>query len=156
MDDDEFIEQIKAFLRSWRTAGLATVNADAEPHAANVQYALGDDESLPLYFVSSLRSAHSQHIALEPRIAMTIYAHTDEPDQIHGVQLHGLCARIDDAVASHHAWNVYTKRFPFITENPLLEERVRGEQFYRVTPTWLRWIDNRRGFGFKLERSLTV
>jgi uncharacterized protein YhbP (UPF0306 family) len=155
MTDHELIQEAGAFLRQWRTASIATVDAGGEPHAANVQFAVDESNEPPrLVFVSSLGSAHSEHIALDGHVALTIYAHTDEPWRIHGLQLHGLCERITEPAAKAQAWNIYVKRFTFITTDPMLEARMRGEEFFIVTPTWLRWIDNRRGFGFKREMTL--
>ena len=155
MTDSELYDAVRAFLHTWRTASLATVDEQGHAHAANVQFAV--DERLHLIFVSSDSAAHSRHLARDPQAAMTVYAHTDEDAgaaAIHGVQLHGRCARIDGADARQHAWNVYSRRFTFIADNHVLAQRVKQEQFYRFIPTWLRWIDNRRGFGFKKEMRL--
>jgi uncharacterized protein YhbP (UPF0306 family) len=154
MTDAELFAEMRAFLSAWPTASLATIDAYGDPHAANVMFAL--DADWHLYFVSSPDSAHSQHIARQPAVAMTIYAHVDEPSQIHGVQLHGVCEQVTDDHERQHAWQVYARRFPFVAANPAMTQRVKKECFYRVTPAWVRWIDNRRGFGFKVERYLTV
>jgi len=153
MSDAELISEVVAFLRRRPTASLATVDEAGHPHAANVQFALAAE--LRLIFVSSLRSAHSMHIAADPWVALTIYAEVDGPRQIHGVQLHGRCEAVAEPLKGI-AWDVYVNRFPFITTNPALEARARAEQLYEVRPTWLRWIDNRRGFGFKREMRLGV
>ncbi len=156
MTDDELLVEVTAFLQANRTASLSTVDATGHPHAANVQFAV--DENLSLYFVSNLKSAHSQHIAIDPRIALSIYAPTDDgdPTQIHGLQMHGQCQRITDPAALEQCWRTYTTRFPFIKENRTLEARVRSESFFTVTPSWFRWIDNRKTFGFKREMHLTA
>lgn len=152
MTDPELIDEVRTFLHTWRTASLATVDEQGHAHAANVQFAV--DERLHLLFVSSDKSAHSQHVARDPAAAMTIYAHTDEasgPAAIHGLQLHGRCEIITGADAMKHAWEMYIRRFTFIADNHVLAQRVKQEPLYRFIPTWLRWIDNRRGFGFKQE-----
>lgn len=154
MTDAELFAEIRAFLSQWPTASVATVDAHGEPHAANVMFALDGDWRL--YFVSSPDSAHSQHIARQPAVAATVYAHVESWSEIQGVQLHGACNMVADETEWQHAWQVYTLRFPFIAANPALVARVKQERFYRVAPTWLRWIDNRRGFGFKEERNLTA
>jgi len=150
----DFFTEVPIFLDTWRTASLATIDENSRPHAANVQFACRDIEHL--YFVSSPDSAHSQHLIIEPRIAMTIHAYVDAPELIHGVQLHGRCTPVTDDKQKQIAWDCYTAAFPFILSNPAIEQRVRDEQFYLVVPTWMRYIDNRRGFGFKVEQFFEV
>jgi uncharacterized protein YhbP (UPF0306 family) len=138
-----------------RTASLATVDADGNPHAANIQFAYDDD--LNLYYVSSPDAAHSRHIALasNPAVAVTVYDHHDsEPALIHGLQLHAHATAVTDAVERGRVLTLYTARFPFITTDPKLAAAVERQNFYKLTPTWLRLIDNRRGFGWKAEMQL--
>ncbi len=136
-----------------RTASLATVDADGQPHAANIQYAF--DDQLNLYFISSPDAAHSRHITRNPGVALTVYDHHDaEPQTIHGLQLHALAARVTDPVERAKALALYTARFPFIATDPKLAAAVAQQSFYKLTPTWLRLIDNRRGFGWKKEVNL--
>jgi len=152
--DAQIITEVTAFLGTWRTMSLATVDAQGHAHAANIQFV--PDDALNLYFVSGLASAHSQHIVLDPIVAATIYAHTDEHTQIHGVQLHGRCAQVSDEAEKAKAWDLYVDRFDFIQGNAMFEKHLRSEPFFKVTPTWLRWIDNRRSFGFKMEITLSA
>ena len=157
MDDKELFDEVRTFLSQWRTGSLATVDEAGQPHAANVQFVADGD--LSLYFVSSISSAHSRHIAQDPYAAMTIYAHINDdegPAAIHGLQLHGQCFAITDEADRIAAKKRYLDRFAFIAQNEALAARVKAEQFYVFRPTWLRWIDNRRGFGFKQERTLVT
>ena len=154
MTETEFNQEIRAFLSTWRTMSLATVDAQGHAHAANLQFVA--DDQLCLYYVSSLSSAHSEHIVIDPRVAATIYAHTDEHTQIHGLQLHGRCEQVVDVTQKQRIWELYVNRFDFITGNPMFESFLRSEEFFKVTPTWLRWIDNRRSFGFKMEQTLSA
>jgi uncharacterized protein YhbP (UPF0306 family) len=149
--------QFHQFLHAHRTAGLATVDELGRPHAVNLWYAM--DKQDRIYFVSSLDSAHSRHIVSDPHVALTVYGHAKSPMHIHGMQLHGLCASIPappegDARTWRQAWKVYTERYPFVAEHELFTEAVKSQCFFRITPTWARWLDNRKGFGFKVEMSL--
>lgn len=138
-----------------RTASLASVDAHGRPHAANVQYAF--DDRLNLYFVSSPDAAHSRHIAQNPAVALTVYDHDDaEPATLRGLQLHARAAAITDAVERAKALALYTARFPFLATDPTLGAAVEKQSFYKLTPTWLRLIDNRRGFGWKCEMDLAA
>lgn len=133
------------WLAEWHTASLATVSDDGLPHACNIQFALVDEQ---LIFVSSPDSAHAGHIADSPRVAMTTYAHTQTPDQIHGVQLHGsVSVPSGDALA--RATDAYLRGLGLAPQQ--WQARVQSQTLYCVTPDWIRVIDNRRGFGFKLE-----
>ncbi len=151
MTDPEVDPQIADFLAAHRTASLATVDAAGLPHAANVQYV--SDDALNLYWVSSTASEHSQHLADRPGSAITVYAHVDAPDQIHGVQMHGTAELLSDAAAVTLVRALYEATYPFAAEPPY-RDAVAAQSFYRFRPTWVRWIDNRRGFGWKHEKTL--
>ncbi len=141
-------------LASCRTASLASVDDQGHPHAANIQYAF--DNQLRLYFVSSPEAAHSKHIQRCPHVAVTVYDHHDEePAVIRGLQLHALAHSIDDPVERASALTLYFARFPFVTTDPAMGEAVERQRFYRLTPIWMRLIDNRRGFGWKMEKDLS-
>lgn len=153
MPTTDLDRDIELFLATCRTASLATVDASGQPHAANVQYAIA--EGLDLLWVSSPSSAHSQHLSEQPRAAMTVYAHQDDAANIHGVQMHGQVVAITaDTPQWNQAWDRYTQKFAFVASHPQFADAVRAQSFYRFTPTWLRWIDNRRGFGWKHEVKL--
>lgn len=154
VDTFDFFTEASQFLKTWPTASLATIDENGSPHAANVQFAASDIEHL--YFVSSSKSSHSLYVETNPNVAMSIYAHVDTPDQIHGIQLHGRCQAINEGADQDRAWDCYCEAFPFVLTNPMIEQRLRSEQFYVVTPTWMRYIDNRRGFGFKAEHVFEI
>lgn len=148
-------QEAAVLLARCRTASLATVDADGHAHAANIQYAF--DDQLNLYFVSSPNAAHSQHIGANPAVALTVYDHQDsEPAFIRGLQLHARATPVTDAVERANALALYTARFPFIATDPRLAAAVEQQSFYKLTPTWLRLIDNRRGFGWKIEMDLAA
>jgi uncharacterized protein YhbP (UPF0306 family) len=50
-----------------------------------------------------------------------------------------------------HAWELYVAKFPFVMELKAIVER---NTLYAFIPSWVRQVDNRRGFGFKQEWSL--
>ncbi len=152
--DIDIMREAVTLLGQCRTATLATVDPQGGPHAANIQYAL--DDKLNLYFVSSADTAHSRHLSAHPAVALTVYHHDDaEPGTIHGLQMHASAEAVNDAVERGKALALYSARFPFIATNPALQAAVEQQCFYKITPTWLRLIDNRRGFGWKLEKDLT-
>ncbi len=148
---DPLRDEARRLLADFRTASLATAGADGLPHAANVQFVA--DESLNLYFVSSAESLHARHIAVRPQVALTIYDHGDtDPAMIRGLQIHGLCRQVPQDQRPM-VWRFYVRRFTFVESSPALRAAVEAQPFFKITPTWMRLIDNRRGFGFKIERS---
>ena len=150
MDRSEIDQQVDALLTDCRTASIATVDEHGRPHAANVQYV--HDDRNRLYFVSDPDSAHALHIHRTGRVAVTVYAHEDQrPNDIHGLQLHGSCQSLANPTDRQHAQALYVTKYPFVAEVAELLHAVEAQQFYRVAPTWLRWIDNRTQFGFKSE-----
>lgn len=143
-------QQIETFLALCKTASLATVDAHGQPFAANVQYV--HDAGYRLYWVSSTSSAHSINLDKHPQVAVTIYAHQDEPEQIHGLQLRGTATRLEGNSVDE-AYRRYTAKYPFVT-GPPYDKAMKVQRFYCLTPTWLRWIDNREGFGWKVEKTI--
>jgi len=150
MPDLSVDQQIETFLATCKTASLATVDAHGNPCAANIQYV--HDSHWRLYWVSSATSAHSVNLGAKPEVAMTTYAHQDEPEQIHGLQLLGFASELKgDERAT--ALALYSDKYPFIAEPPF-DGLIAQQGMYCFTPTWLRWIDNRQGFGWKFEKSI--
>jgi uncharacterized protein YhbP (UPF0306 family) len=149
---DPLRDEARRLLAQFRTASLATAGADGLPHAANVQFVA--DENLNLYFVSSAESLHARHVAARPQVALTVYDHGDiDPGGIRGLQIHGLCRQVANDQRPT-VWRLYVQRFSFVESSPTLRAAAEAQPFFQVTPTWVRLIDNRRGFGFKIEQSL--
>lgn len=149
MPEQSIDRDIEACLACCKTASLATADALGRPFAANIQYA--HDAAYRLYWVSSEAAQHSENLENRADAAITIYAHLDSPELIHGLQLHGQVAPLDRA-AAEDTLPLYTAKYPFVADPPF-SEAVSRQRFYCFTPTWLRWIDNRRGFGWKIEKT---
>ena len=150
MTDLALDQQIAAFLAVCRTASLATIDGASHPYAANVQYV--SDSAWRLFWVSKSTAAHSENVRAKPRAAITIYAHIDTPENIHGVQMRGAVTKVDEAEAAK-VLKRYETKYPFVAEGPF-RDAIAAQQFYCFTPNWLRWIDNRQHFGFKVEKNM--
>ena len=147
-------QDIELFLAVCRTATLATVDPDGRPHAANLQVVHGPGWSLQ--WISAPGSAHSRHLQQTPHAAVTLYGHRDEPATIHGLQLRGAVdppVGIDDP-GWPSLWDRYVAKYRFVAEVPTIRDAAERQCFYVFRPRWLRWIDNRRGFGWKIEKNL--
>lgn len=160
--------EIATFLATCRTASLATVDPGGSPCNANVQYAGGlSGRPFDLLWLSSPSSEHSRNIEpvippegddgltagpQDPRAidaAVTIYGHLDDPESIHGVQMRGAARGMPLDLKSPEA-RAYAGKYPFVLE-PRFEPILASQRLYRFRPNWLRWIDNRRGFGWRIE-----
>jgi uncharacterized protein YhbP (UPF0306 family) len=151
MVSETITTRLKQFLAGHTTLTLATLAEDGRPQAAPLFYAEMDD--LSLIFISEQRVRHSQNIARDSRVAVTIYADGQQWQTIRGVQGEGHCAALAGA-AVETARAVYLAKYPFISENSLLAGLLERVTFYKISPTWLRLLDNSQGFGYKEEVEL--
>ncbi len=126
---------------------LATVGADAVPHAATVYFA-ADQEHQNLFFFSAADSQHSLDLAANPHAAATIYPLVESWQEIRGMQLRGEVQAVPLGEEWERAWANYLVKFPFTGE---MRDIVARNTLYTFRPAWIRWIDNRRGFGHKEE-----
>lgn len=145
---DDFKARVKLFLAAHTTLTLSTLAEDGRPQAAPLFYAEMDD--LSLIFISEPKVRHSQNVARDGRVAATIYADGQQWQTIRGVQLEGTCVALSGKAAKT-AQAVYLAKYPFIATNLLLARLLQKITFYKISPTWLRLIDNSRGFGYKEE-----
>lgn len=130
---------------------IASSDPGGEPHAAAVYFAAGDD--LSFYFFSDPLSQHGQDMAQRPQAAATIYPEIQDWQEIRGIQLRGEVKPVGPGAEWEKAWSLYTDKFPFVRE---LRELVARNQLYVFIPSWIRLVDNQRGFGFKHEWRKTV
>jgi uncharacterized protein YhbP (UPF0306 family) len=148
---NELETRIKNFLGDHTTLALATLAEDGRPQAAPLFYAEMDD--LSLIFISEQKARHSQNVARDDRVAATIYADGQPWQTIRGLQLEGICTPLSGAPAET-ARTAYLAKYPFILESKLLTGMLERVTFYKISPTWLRLIDNSQGFGHKEEWEL--
>jgi uncharacterized protein YhbP (UPF0306 family) len=155
--------ELERFLREypylWDEAvmTLATSNAAGEPHAAAVYFAAYWQRQsplvneLPIYFFSEPESRHSKDLGHNPGAAAEIHPAARHWREIHGLQLHGEVMRLAQGPDWEAGWDLYAAKFPFVKSMRLV---VARNAMYRFQTSWLRLVDNRRGFGFKAEWSL--
>lgn len=135
-------ERISDYLQAHDVLTLATVD-DGGPWATSLFYA--SDEAMNLYVLSDPATRHCRAIAYNARVAATVHGQTREWTEIKGVQLWGNAGEVEAADEVLHR---YTKKFPFARD---LIPAGGPHRFYRITPRWIRLIDNSRGLGFKEE-----
>lgn len=128
---------------------LATVGANGEPHAADVYFAA--DSNLNLFFFSDPESQHCQDVTLNPSAGATIHPECSAWREIRGLQLRGTVSAVTDPEEWERAWELYQTKFPFVAE---FRSVIDQNQLYIFKPDWVRLVDNRKGFGCKLEWKL--
>ncbi|MCG3170617.1 MAG: hypothetical protein CALGDGBN_02184 [Pseudomonadales bacterium] len=151
---------LRAYLQARTTLTLATCSG-GRPWACSLFYAC--DRDCRLYFVSDAGTLHSRHIAENPQVAVTVSGQALDWLDIDGVQLVATAALLEGA-QRRRAEQCYLERFPQIAamrdrpasaQERSIADRLLGGGFYCLTPSWARVIDNRQGFGHKLEIALT-
>ena len=125
---------------------LATCGPDSAPHAAPVYFAAS--ESLRLYFFSDPTSRHAQDLALNPQAGAAIYPECANWQEIRGLQMRGVVQALPPGVEWQQGWHSYLGKFPFVAS---LGALLAQNSLYVFIPAWVRYLDNRRGFGFKQE-----
>lgn len=143
---DELLPELLALT----TMTLATTSPGGAPFAAPVFFAA--DPELRLVFFSSTGSQHGRNLTSDPRAAVAIYPECRSWQEIRGAQARGRVAQLQSGPARRAAFAVYLEKFPFVES--MADEMARNH-LYTFTPSWLRLVDNRRGFGFKREWELT-
>ena len=134
---------------------LATVSTTGTPHAAAIYFAAAEKQSpnryTHLFFFSNFTSQHGQDLASNPHAAAEIHPEVPDWQNIHGLQLHGLVKPVEAGPNWEEAWRVYRAKFPFTTG---LKDLISQNWLYAFSIHWIRLIDNRQGFGFKMEWSI--
>ncbi len=148
--------QLLAFLSQQTTLTLATVNPDGTPQGCDLFYA--HDDSLAFYFLSDPKTAHVRNLQRDPRVGATIHGGARGWQDIRGVQIAGRAGRVDDLAERARGFGLYLRKYAFVAQW-LPDAAALGQwhaQFgtvdlYRITPNWVRWLDNAQGFGHKEE-----
>ena len=148
---------LKAFLQSESVLTLS-VNDDQGPWTAPVLYVA--DEDLNLYFLSASSTRHIASLPEDGRIAASIYSdYKGDWLGICGVQMEADISQLDKADRVAAAAR-YFQRFPEVKtliDNPANDQEKRigaafdKSHFFRVTPTFLRFINNADGFSSRNE-----
>ena len=143
----EYPPEIRAALAAHTTVTLAYADAEG-PGACAVLYACAPDGSLVL--VTSRSTRHGGALAADGSAAFTAQADGQDWQSLKGIQGRGRCVLLtgDQRDAG---WTAYVARFPFVGADPRLGEALRRTDLWALRPSWLRLIDNGKGFGHKQE-----
>ena len=147
--DQEWLSKIAGFFAQCVSMTVATTSTHGAPRAADVYFV--SDQELHLYFYSDPGSRHGRNIPRDPRVAVTVRSESMDWREVKGVQIEGEAVRVDDPAERQRAWRMMCDKFPFYES---FTDVVAHLEMYRVTPQWIRWIDNSQSFGHKEEFTL--
>ena len=156
--EQELPGPVLEYLSSQNTLTLATASPTGTPHAATFLYV---NEGPSLYFWSKASAESSRHIEQNPLVAFTIDEYTDDLSQTRGVQGIGECSVLLSGEQIARVAALFGEKFPSLSPGATM-----SISFYKITPTEIQFIDNRRsrslsspgvfGAEFHRERSYSV
>lgn len=145
-------EHVLDYLRAHRVMTVATTGPEG-PAAAAVFYA---SDGLDFCFLSAPDARHSRNLRADPRVAVTIQEDYAGWQTIRGVQLIAE-GRVLEGEEEGAARVLYAAKFPGILdgqpEESGLARALAKIRWYRLRATWVRFIDNSRGFAHREEWS---
>lgn len=145
----------REFVSTQNTLTLATMNVDGSPHVCDLFFA---HDGAVFYFLSDPKTRHVQNFLRDARVSATIHGASTGWQEIRGVQIVGAAMRVEHAIERTRAYELYVRKFSFV--RPWLTSvdalgKIHATlgviEVYKIVASWLRWIDNARGFGFKEE-----
>jgi uncharacterized protein YhbP (UPF0306 family) len=156
--EQELPGPVLEYLSAQNTLTLATASPTGTPHAATFLYV---NEGPSLYFWSKSSTESSRHIEQNPLVAFTIDEYTDDLSQTRGVQGIGECSVLLSGEQIARVADLFGQKFPSLSPGATM-----SISFYKITPTEVQFIDNRRsrslsspgvfGAEFHRERSYSV
>ena len=156
--EQELPGPVLEYLSAQNTLTLATASPTGTPHAATFLYV---NEGPSLYFWSKAATESARHIEQNPAVAFTIDEYTDDLSQTRGVQGVGECSPLLSGEQIARVADLFGQKFPSLSPGATM-----SISFYRITPTEIQFIDNRRnrslsspgvfGADFHRERSYSV
>ena len=156
--EQELPGEVLEYLSAQNTLTLATASPSGTPHAATFLYV---NEGPSLYFWSKASTESSRHIEQNPMVAFTVDEYTDDLTQTRGVQGIGECSPLLSGEQIARVADLFGQKFPSLSPGATM-----SISFYRITPTEVQFIDNRRsrslsspgvfGADFHRERSYSV
>lgn len=141
MTDDE----IATFLEQTRTATMATIGPDGQPHLVAMWYGLIDGK---VYFETKAKSQKAVNLKRDPRITVSFEAGLSY-DQLRGVAIEGTTTIIDDTEDPEY-WAAAVSVFeryngPYNDEmKPFVEIMMNKRVVVRVDPERVRSWDHRK------------
>ena len=157
MTDQESLQfSMCRYLMQHTTLSLATCY-DNRAWSTDLFYA--SDDRCRLYFVSSGTTRHCQHIAGNPQVSASISGEIADWREVKGLQLEGVASVVSEADRDG-VMEMYLAKFVALQklaqtseneQNRQIGARLLESHLYCISPKWIRFIDNSKGFGHKEE-----
>ncbi|MDR0667762.1 MAG: pyridoxamine 5'-phosphate oxidase family protein [Prevotellaceae bacterium] len=132
-------KRILDFIHRHHVLTLATC-ADATPYCAHLFYAYIDDDNV-FVVASEARTRHLDEALKNPRVAGAVVLETKVVGLLRGLQWQGVLF-LPDGELQRKARRAYLRRFPFAV--------LHNAPLWAIRPTFLKYTDNRLGFGKKI------
>ncbi|MBI1956555.1 MAG: pyridoxamine 5'-phosphate oxidase family protein [Acidobacteria bacterium] len=159
MDPDRLRRDILKYLKTHNVMTISSCHKNV-PWAAAVFYA---SDGFDLYFFSNPRSRHGKNMAANPVVSAAIHEDYRDWQEIRGIQLEGRAELLRSPKLQARFWEVYSRKFPFVKEflrqgqaTAELRSKLSRIRLYRIVPTAVWYLDNRRGFGHREKLDLTT
>lgn len=140
---------VRFLLRAQTTLALATICEDGIPRNTSLFYIC--DDHLNLYWFSSRSSRHSRNCLLYPEVSIAISNDAHSWQDIKGLQMQGRVSAISDRTKRKAITSEYVQRFSL---GNLFSIAIRRSSLFCFKPRWVRYIDNSRRFGYRIEFDL--
>lgn len=112
------------------------------------------NDGFDLYFLSAGHTRHAQNFEQNAHIAATIQEDYADWQAIQGIQLEGDVLQLRGE-ARATAVSRYQQKYPFMAQDlPDIQTAVAKVNWYRLRPSKLYFIDNRKGLGHRDEVAL--
>jgi len=146
------------YLDQHNTLTLATASASGIPRATTLLYV---HDGPTLYFWTRAGTATARHIEQNPIVAFTIDDYNDDLTQTRGIQGSGECSVLLGGEEIARIADLFGQKFPALAPGATM-----SLSFFRIAPTGVDFIDNKRARGaslagvfgadFNRERSFSV
>jgi len=136
---EELTPAIKEFITEHHILTLATSNNNM-PYCCTCFYVFNKTQN---YFIitSDKKTRHIQEISIQPFVSWSIALETSMVGKLQGLQFTGFIKEVDKADLRQEKY-CYIKRFPIASLTEL--------QLWRMDPDFIKFTDNRLGFGKKM------
>ncbi len=102
-------DKIVAILGGGSEMAIATVRPDGFPQATTVSYV---HDGVTLYFGTAADSQKARNIALNDKVSLTVNLPYDRTEEILGLSMGALAARVTDPAEIANVGELMLKRFP--------------------------------------------
>jgi uncharacterized protein YhbP (UPF0306 family) len=143
----EIPQDVLGYLQERPTMTLATVSRSGIPHAATLVYA---NDGVTFYFCTKPETVIAQNIGHNPTVSFAVDEYHPDWSKIRGVQGTGEAEALPASPEIEEIANLFRQKFPV-----LANANITTLAFFRVTPSFVQYIDNSKGGAQRPERTLS-